>query len=285
MYTGQLLGAAWVQRNKADTATNKLSATGIALAGDFTGGVFGTVTPCVVDIKVLLQGPASPATGTMSTALNTGSLLPLHQPYDTPPWNYAGTESVTAVPANTIVDWVLIELRSTPAGAAVARRAAFVHSNGHVTDIDGARTVSFAGLAAGNYHVIVRHRNHLSVMTSAAVAVSSATALYDFTTDQGQAYGTEPMTGLNAGLAPFALWAGDANADGQLVYTGTSNDPGAIMSRIGGTDITAVHAGYCIEDTSMDGVVEYSSAGNDRAIILRNIGGVNTGNVRASQVP
>jgi hypothetical protein len=284
MYCGQWKAAQWYTRNKADTAANQISATGVEPTGDFTG-IQGATAGCAASVTALLQGPASGATGAMSTALNTAGLLPLAQPYNTAPWNYPGTESVTAIPSATVVDWVLLEVRATAAGSPVARRAAFLLSDGSIVDLAGSGAVAFPTLMPGNYFLVVRHRNHLAIMTAAAIALSATSAPYDFTTAQAKAYGTDPMVGLAAGQAPFALWAGDATANGQLRYSGTGNDPAAILARIGSSDITAVVTGYFGEDTGMNGVVQYSGAGNDRAVILRNVGGVSPAGTRSTQVP
>lgn len=285
MFTGQWIGAAWQKRNRTDTTLNRLSATGVQLAGDFTGYDVAVPAACVIDARALLQGPAIGTSGTMNTALNAGSHLPLQQPYGTAPWNYAGSESLSLPLPPSMVDWVLLELRATPTGSAVARRAALLLSNGLITDLNASSAVSFPGVQAGNYYLVLRHRNHLAVMSAAPLAVSSSTPAYDFRTAASQAWGTEAMTGLSGGQAPFALWAGDANADGRLKYIGNANDPLAVMTRIGGSDITAAANGYNREDITMDGTVRYSGAGNDRAVVLRNIGGVNVGVERLSMVP
>ncbi|MBN1449211.1 MAG: hypothetical protein JXA28_14890 [Bacteroidetes bacterium] len=285
MYTGQWLGSQWYQRTIADTLLNRLSATGVQLTGDFTGYEVLPVQSCIVDTRVALQGAAVDSTGYMRTTLQSGNRLPLQQPYGAAPWNYSGNEQVPVIPSNTVVDWILLELRSSPTGTAVARRAAFLLSSGIVVDTNGAGPVGFPTVSPGAYYLVVRHRNHLAVMSSDILQVSPTTPRYDFTSAQGQAWGSEPMTGLQGGQAPFALWSGDANADGRLRYIGSGNDPAAILTRIASSDITASVSGYFLEDTDLNGVVKYSGAGNDRAPILRNIGGMDITKERTSQVP
>ena len=63
-------------------------------------------------------------------------------------------------------------------------RAAFIKSDGTIVDIDGTSPVTFTGLPAGNYYMVVRHRNHLAIMTAAAIPLSSSSELYNFTTAQ-----------------------------------------------------------------------------------------------------
>ena len=155
----------------------------------------------------------------MNTTLNGFGLLPLTQPYSGTPWNYTGTESVTAdfiADHSDIVDWVLIELRSdisTP----VATQAALLKSDGTIVDINGLSAVRFFELPASEYYIVVRHRNHLTIMSSNPISLSGTTPLYDFTTAQTQAYGLNPMRYLDVGV--FGTFAADANADGSLNAT------------------------------------------------------------------
>ncbi|NOX19613.1 MAG: hypothetical protein GXO87_15200 [Chlorobi bacterium] len=114
------------------------------------------------NIKVLLEG-ANAGSGTMTTFLNGGGYIPLTQPYSGAPWYYPGTESVTSIPSG-VVDWVLIELRSTPT-LIDETRAAFLKNDGTLVDLDGTSPVDFPNSSAGNYYVVIKHRNHLSVMT------------------------------------------------------------------------------------------------------------------------
>jgi hypothetical protein len=104
-------------------------------------------TAMTLKLTVFLEGPFI---GTkMSTDLNKGECLPLSQPYSSLPWNYQGTESVESIPGGHIVDWVLVEIRepwctdgSEPKGV-LARKAAFLASDGQVFDLDGKTLISF----------------------------------------------------------------------------------------------------------------------------------------------
>ncbi len=58
-----------------------------------------------LNIKVFIEGPYH--NGQMTPFLNVLGHLPTSQPYNTAPWNYLGTESVTSLPSSYIVDWVL----------------------------------------------------------------------------------------------------------------------------------------------------------------------------------
>ncbi|MGA9117424.1 MAG: invasin domain 3-containing protein [Bacteroidota bacterium] len=158
----------------------------------------------------LLQGPYDAAGDTMKTALGNLALLPLAQPYGGAPWNYGGPEAVGSMPPG-VVDWVLVELRAEP-DSTVATRAALLLASGEVTDLDGSSAVRFEGLPDGPYYVVLRHRNHLAVMSSDTLRLNAAGVPCDFSTSQSQAYGINPMRQLAVGR--FGLRSGDGNADG-----------------------------------------------------------------------
>jgi hypothetical protein len=167
----------------------------------------------VVKAKVLLEGPYIGA-GAMTTDLNSLGIIPLNQPYNTGPWNYSGTESVSSIPSN-IVDWVLIELRNTYNGSSVGRRAAFLKNDGSIVDLDGSSPVKFSTISDGDYYIVVRHRNHLAVMSATAQSFSTgAITDYDFTTAQSKAYGTNAMKDLLGNATVFGMFGGNGNGDG-----------------------------------------------------------------------
>ncbi len=240
----------------------------------------GIALPQTVEVKAFLDGPYSG--GVMSTALRAGGYIPVTQPFTPSPWNYSGTESVAGIPIG-VVDWVLLELRTgTASGTKVATRAAFIKSNGSVVDLDGTSAVSFPSVATGNYYVVLRHRNHLAVMSAAPVAINVNSAQYDFTTGLDKYYGGDAKE-LTTGV--YGLWAGDVTGNGQIKYSGGGNDRLPILTRIGGTDITATVSGYYTEDVNLNGQVKYSGANNDRLIILTNIGGTDITATKLTQVP
>jgi hypothetical protein len=179
----------------------------------------GFSTAPTTNIKVVLQGPYSTITGTMSMILNSSDYLPLSQPYNTAPWNYNGNEAVTSIPSG-VVDWILLELRSDLT-TMVSRRAAFLKFDGKVVDLNGVGNVDFPGVSPGSYYVVIRHRNHLAVMTANPITLSDSPGVYDFSTAQIQAYGTNAMKDLTGGY--FGMYSGDANANGQVQNNDTQN--------------------------------------------------------------
>ena len=236
-------------------------------------------------VKAYLQGPWDGSSSAMTTLLNSNSSLPTAQPYTSAPWNYAGTESVASgffTSNPTIVDWVLIELRTgTAANTVVAKRAAFMKSNGTIVDIDGIYPVAFPAIPTGSYYVVLWHRNHLAVMSPATISIPCIVAglTHDFSVSASSAFGIDPQQNLATGV--YGLWSGDVNANGQVKYNGSANDRALIFNRIG--SLTGVVSGYYPEDVNMNGQVKYNGSNNDRTIIFNNIGTL-TG-VRNTQVP
>jgi hypothetical protein len=194
------------------------------------------------ELKVFLQGSYS--AGAMGTALN--AQIPLNQPYSGSPWNYAGSESVVSVPASA-VDWILLELRATDVGAAVARSAVFLMSDGSLMEVGGSTWANFTvTLATGfdlSHYIVVKHRNHVPIMSAAAVALPNNGSPYDFTTAQSQAYGVgTPMADLSGA---FGLYSGDGNAS----YGVTAADRNLVWRVENGT------SGYLSGDFNLSGGV------------------------------
>ncbi len=272
--TLKLSGVAVKDQNLADI-TPLVTLTPGVIAVDPPGA-----SGLIADLKVYLQGPFSG--GSMDTTLRHNNLIPYTQPYNVSPWNYAGTEAVGSIP-DGVVDWVLVELRTdTAANTTFATRAGWLMRNGLIEELLGGRPLIFPVFDSGNYYVVVRHRNHLAVMSAAPVAINLNSARYDFTTDLGKYYGgdaKEVATGV------YGLWSGDVTANGQLKYIGSGNDRSPILTRVGGTDLTATTNGYYREDVNMNGQVKYSGSGNDRSFILSNLGGTDLTATKMTKVP
>lgn len=166
------------------------------------------------NLKIFLEGPYN--NGSMSSYLGDNARLPLSQPFGGAPWNHGGSESVASIPPG-VTDWVLLELRgNSPSFEKKISRAAFIESSGAVVDLDGVSPVRFL-YPPGSYYLVVRHRNHLAIMSANPVPLSESSALYDFTAAPSQAYGTNPMKLLGGGV--YGMIAGDGNSDGSVNIT------------------------------------------------------------------
>ena len=250
------------------------------------------ITPNTVTIspKIWLAGPYSTATHLMNDQLRTALLIPLTEPYTGLGFTHVngggGEQTSSGVLAvtgnNAIVDWVMVEVRSTTAPfAVIATASALLQRDGDVVNKNGTSAVQLQ-VPDGNYQVSIRHRNHLGVMTLNPVALSATTSVVDFRTSTTSTWGTNArMTKDSRSM----LWSGNSVKDGVLKYTGTSNDRDPILGIIGGTVPTNTIAGYYFEDTDMNGIVKYTGAPNDRDLILENIGGIVPTNTISQQLP
>ncbi|HLF63076.1 MAG TPA: hypothetical protein VI603_04975, partial [Saprospiraceae bacterium] len=221
--------------------------------------------------ELLLAGPLK-TDGTMSTSLRSANLLPNAQPYNVPPYNYAGSEVVIgSLPAN-MTDWILMTLRDENTMAVVATRAALLLSDGHIVDVDGISPVSF-NAPPDEYFVAVHHRNHLDFISDATVDFTSAMGIVDFTTmgDAGMTFVTPPGV--------YAMIKGDVTKDHLVKYNGSNNDKNAILTVVGILTPNNVVAGYNKADVNMDGLVKYNGSNNDKNAVLSSVGLLTPNNI------
>ena len=125
-------------------------------------------------IKVMLQGPYNSSTGLMNSDLQSSGLIPIGEPYGTGNGEVT-TQTVldfSAVESDMIVDWVLVELRSSLTEVAETR-AALLQRDGDVVDVEGVSPIRFMEVDPGEYYVVVKHRNHLGVMTEDRITVGA----------------------------------------------------------------------------------------------------------------
>lgn len=230
-------------------------------------------------LKIFLEGPFVTNGDSMKTTLRVNNYIPLTSPYPQDP------RTLSSIPFG-IVDWVLVELRSQLNGGTIGYKSALLKSDGKIVGDDGVTEEIVVDVPPGNYYVVIRHRNHLSVMSKNPIALndnSSAPSLYDFTSSSNNYYGTGGVKELKPGV--WGMWAGDVNGDGVIKYNLANNDRALILQRIGGSDINAAVSGYYPEDLNLDGTVKYNLTNNDRAMILVNLGGDNINATKQTQVP
>lgn len=190
-------------------------------------------------IKCWLEG--SYVGGYMKSDL--GTLLPLSSPYPSAPG------SVNSIPAD-IVDWMWVELRSTATGSPITTQAVFIRNDGAIIS-PGKAFLIFMNIPPGSYYVIVRHRNHLAVMSSGPVIFSGTgnPVLFDFSA-LNNVYGRTGVVEKEAGV--YVMAAGDADQDGGI-YPADRNNFWRAQS---GTH------GYLSGDFNLDGNVFPSDLNN-----------------------
>jgi hypothetical protein len=250
-----------------ELATETLDNGSNILTQGFQQPVEGIALGIDLDLLVFLEGPFNASQ--MNTNLNSSGILPLTQPYNSLPWNYSGTESVTSIPGPEVVDWVLIELRdaadaaSATSATRLARQAAFLLNDGSVVGMDGASVLQFSNTFTQQLFVIVWHRNHLGIMSANGVTASGGIYSYNFTLSASQVYGgSAGYNNLNGTV--WGMIAGDANHDNMVSLSDKT-----LWSSFAGSK------GYQSVDFSMDAQINNKDK-ND--VVIPNSG-------RLSQVP
>ena len=247
-----------------------------------------TMDRMVTDIEVPLQDPY--CDGSYGIAIDAGD--PMSCP----------SVAVAAVPAD-VVDWVLLELRSTAAGGdasaatdVVARKPAFLLSNGRVVDAAryaeqimqaptllcaavGLETteancpdVGFAQLEEAedeDIYLVARHRNHLDIISANNISAQADTNRnadiysHDFSVGNSAFNGVSALKSKDNDI--HVLYGGDVDRDGVINITDYT------IGAAGSIGISAYHAG----DTNFSSIVtpaDYSD------IISNNL-------TQSSQVP
>jgi len=205
----------------------------------------------IVDPAVQLQGPYNGTS--MNIDLAFQDLIPLEQPFNIPPWNYDGGETVTSIPFN-IVDWVLVELRETSGGPETAtaatmvmRRALMLRNDGRVVDpYHQTPELKYDIDLNDDIYLIVWHRNHLGVMSAVPISNGAAPALYDFSESADKAYGgTDAL--IDLGWGKFGMMGGDADYNQQITQ----------QDRLGFWDPNVgLPCGYEPYDFTLDGQID-----------------------------
>jgi hypothetical protein len=199
----------------------------------------------------------------MNTSLNSGGIIPLSQPYNVAPFNYNGTESVGSIPNNNIVDWVLVEVRKPASGlpadatsaTVTGRKAGFLLNNGTVVDIDGVTPLSFDIAKQGASFIVIRHRNHLGVLSNSIPSNAAGSFANDYSVlaNSYKVSGapSDPMVLLSGGGGKYGLWAGDANKNGVVNSTDVSAVKLAIASSSTGYLLTDVNLSNSVNSTDV----------------------------------
>jgi hypothetical protein len=198
-----------------------------------------TVAPSsslTASVKLFLKGPFNTSTNLMNKTLGTAGYLASRFPD-------------VAIPSEA-VDSINIEIRDSVSAAGSTIReftSAWLLTNGSICSFsDTTKTYAqFVSTAAGQYYIVVRHRNHLAIMSSSSQSLDASTSpgVYDFTTSMSQAFGTDPMEAVGSF---FALLGGDGNGDGGV----DAIDKNTVWRPTNGT------SGYLEADFNLDGGVD-----------------------------
>lgn len=196
-----------------------------------------------IGLKVFLEGAYQPSTGKMKNNLISQNLIPSQQPYNVTPYNYFGTETINTT-STQVIDWVLVEMRSgTTSNSKVSSQAGLLLEDGSIKSTNGVSDLTFNIPTDGSYYFVIRHRNHLDIMTANPV-LAAPFMNYDFRLHEDQAYGPEQLKTLADGT--LAMFAADVNQD--FAIQTTDYDAWKFNPAI--LDV------YHLSDANMDGTVQ-----------------------------
>jgi hypothetical protein len=250
-----------------------------------------SLAPILLSPTVYLQGarinPNAGEETLMRDDLRIATYIPTTSPYadlmtcNAAIFNTGGT-SGTGLISDDITDWIWVELRDKNDNTTIiAGTSALLQRDGNIVDIDGISPLSF-NADADNYYIAIKHRNHLGIISANTFALTTNTTVINFTDATTPiTFGTDAQTTFGMPTNTLAMWAGDANGDGQLNYLGAASDIPSIRSQVfndpnnsifnGPPVATYPSAGYNPTDISMDGNSVYSGATTDVLNIRNNI--------------
>nr|WP_295921996.1 hypothetical protein [uncultured Dyadobacter sp.] len=209
-----------------------------------TSKVSVIINECKVftDLTIRLQGAMDGNSGIMHTNLHQSGLLPLTDPY-----GLGVTRPNNAFPL--LVDWVKVEIRSAADPSIVLGEAVgLLKPDGNIQGIGGAAYPSFAPQFEP-IQIVVKHRNHLPIMSNVINSFTTGNIFYNFTDALGQAYndGSAPPQMISV-TGAWCMPAGDLNATNTI----TSDDRDLMLDAFHG----GVMDQYVKEDLNMDGSVD-----------------------------
>lgn len=244
-------------------------------------GAYEYFTSLLLAPRAFLQGAIlSSSTMLMNDDLRVANYISTTSPY--PDLATCNSSVFTVTGNDAIVDWILVELRDAVTNTTVvSSQSALIQRDGDIVTVDGVSSLTFS-VPNDNYYVVVKHRNHLGIMTLNTVALGQSLTSVDFTDANSPiTFGTDAQTtfGMPSGL--LGMWAGDTNGDGRLNYLGAQSDIPSIRSQVfndpansvfGGPPVgTYGSLGYYGSDVNMDGITYYSGAASDVLFVRDNI--------------
>ncbi|MGH1386941.1 hemagglutinin protein [Kordia sp.] len=236
-----------------------------------------------IDLIVFLQGALLNSSSNLMQDDLRSSLVTTTSPYSdgltcvASVLNTGGT-SGTGMDNDDIVDWVFVELRDAVDNTiVVSSQSALLQRDGDIVATDGLSNIEIE-VRADDYYVVIKHRNHLGIMTANAVTLSGTSATVDFTDATNQiTFGTNAQTTFGIPSGVVAMWAGNVNGDTVIQYSGTNPDVPSILSLVlndAGNFLnlpTYAVSAYNTADIDMDGTIQYTGTTPDTPFVLQNV--------------
>ncbi len=235
-------------------------------------------------LKVFLQGALLNSGGDwMRDDLRANNYIPTTEPYSTSTYfTHYGTGGGETINANmltdkgdsSIVDWILVELRdANDPTIIIETQSVLLQKDGAVIDINESKVLTFES-SYQDYHVAIRHRNHLGVMTANPLTLDANT-LIDFTDINTPTWGINAC--VNMGNNTQALWAGNGVVDDRIIFQGGSNDVNmsffTVLQASTNTNLIPnfIEMGYQAGDIDMNGQCIFQGANNESNFIFFNV--------------
>lgn len=206
-----------------------------------------------INATIYLEGNYDGTGNSMTDDLRSLDLIPSFEPYSNLNYehiNGGGFEFVSNSVLNSsgndaIVDWVVVELRDqTDPTLIVATKAVLLQKDGDIVATDGNSPVIFENIISDNYYIVIKHRNHLGIITDNTHSLSSNATVLDFTTDLSLTKGA--LNGIAAlPNNKYGLYSGDFDNNNQVQ---NADQTGTIL-KIG-------TAGYLQADIDLNGQVQ-----------------------------
>lgn len=220
--------------------------------------------PGYIRIKMLLEGAYNENNSgkPMNAKLQRYDIL---QKRGLNAWPVSGTDS--------IVDWVVVEVREAIGKPSVASDTFLLRNDGQIIDRYGNDTLGLQNTTklwgSANHYIVVKHRNHISVVTKDVVAVvdeanKAGVQTVDFTQENTLYCPAGSTLDLHAWKAGSGLWGLAAgydlgSADEELIpgnqLVSISNPNAAKFATI--KEVQATYRGYYWRDVTLDGIVEW----------------------------
>jgi hypothetical protein len=187
---------------------------------------------------------------------------------------------------NAVVDWVFVELRSaSDSTQVVATRSGLIQRDGDIVDVDGISPLAFPLVGADSFYVVVRHRNHLGVMSLKKCSkdlidlTRTDMAVFDFGSRLNNGFDYTGL-GRKCDIQPgyCAMWAGDFDGDGKLKFINPNDDQNVLFFDVFAYPENQLNSanfnfgyGYLQGDFDMDSKAKYDNPNDDKNLLFSQI--------------
>ncbi len=189
--------------------------------GEFAIG-FDDFSRMILATRIFLEGPYR--NGNMAADLAAKSLVPSVPP-NIYPYNLDPNRNsyyLRNVP-DSVVDWVVLEFRTKQIGGDTKYVTGLLLKSGQLMDanMNSPMYLSKRFLTDDEYYIVVRHRNHLSVITENPVRMAANTTITELDFSKpgvlfGHTDAVKPLAKQLDNSIIYGMIAGDVNGDGKI---------------------------------------------------------------------